>query len=264
MHPVVIIAVAAALIVVSVAGCAFMKPSATEEYVSGGTTDNTDPDAPKVIKSEDMTSFYCYVNLLGYDTADYPEITEMKYTFEASLEKDGKEKMAALQDIVKRYDFAQYNGISRHTAGLPDHFGATIDVSYASGERIYADHNQDTLLPVEAVRELVVLFRGEITFTSISMDEAAKMMAERGDYVLLDVRTDEEYDEGHLPGAYIVPLDDIWSINEDSPWSRDQLILVYCRSGRRSKLAAEEMCKMGYTNVVEIGGIIDWKGEIEK
>ncbi|MBQ6757147.1 MAG: rhodanese-like domain-containing protein [Oscillospiraceae bacterium] len=120
------------------------------------------------------------------------------------------------------------------------------------------------LLPLEAVRELVVLFRGEITFTSISMDEAAKMMAEREDYILLDVRTYEEYDEGHIPGAYIVPLDDIRSINEDSPWSRDQLILVYCRSGRRSKLAAEEMCKMGYTNVVEIGGIIDWKGEIEK
>lgn len=264
MHSAVIVAVIAVLIVLIAAGCAFVKPADPEEYISGGTTDNTDPDAPKVIKSEDMTSFYCYVNLLGYDTADYPEITEMKYTFEASLEKDGAEKMAALQDIVKRYDFAQFNGISRHTAGLPDHFGVKLDINYASGEHIYADHNQDMLLPLEAVRELVVLFRGEITFTSISIDEAAKMMAEREDYILLDVRTYEEYDEGHIPGAYIVPLDDIRSINEDSPWSRDQLILVYCRSGRRSKLAAEEMCKMGYTNVVEIGGIIDWKGEIEK
>jgi rhodanese-related sulfurtransferase len=264
MHTVAIIAVISVLIVLIAAGCAFMKPSDPNEYISGGTTDNTDPSAPKVIESEDMTSFSCYVNLLGYDTKNYPEITELKYTFEASLENDGAEKMAAIQDIVKRYDFAQFNGISRHTAGLPDHFGATIDISYASGERIYAYHNQDMYLPIEAVCELVVLFRGNITFTSISMDEAAKIMTERDDYVLLDVRTDEEYDEGHLPGAYIVPLDDIWSINEDSPWSRDQLILVYCRSGRRSKLAAEEMCKMGYTNVVEIGGIIDWKGEIEK
>lgn len=250
--------IAAAFITLLLAAC-----SAQEPPICGGHTDLTDPDAPKSVSSTEITSFRCYVNVMGLGR-DYPQFTEWSYTFSADLEKDGGELMSALQSIVSRYDLAQFNGISRYTAGLPDNFGIDLEVRYASGECIRAADNQDMLIPAEAAAELVELFRGGITYTSITMDEAAALMAERGDWVLIDVRTEEEYDEGHLKGAYLIPLDSIGSLAADSPFPRGQLMLIYCRSGRRSKLAAEELCRMGYTNVVEIGGIIDWKGEIEK
>ena len=101
----------------------------------------------------------------------------------------------------------------------------------------------------------------ESTYRQITMEEAVTMMQEESDYIILDVRTSEEYSEKHIPGAINIPNETIGS--EDIPElpDKDQLILVYCRSGDRSKQAAAKLVKLGYTNIVEFGGINDWTGE---
>lgn len=101
-------------------------------------------------------------------------------------------------------------------------------------------------------------------YQKISMAEAKEMMQKEKDYILLDVRTDVEYNEGHIPGAICVPNETIGDSDITKLPDKDQLILVYCRSGNRSKQAAGKLAKMGYTNIVEFGGIMDWDGEIEK
>ena len=101
-------------------------------------------------------------------------------------------------------------------------------------------------------------------YRQISMDEAVKMMKDEKNYIILDVRRPDEYAEGHIPGAINVPNEDIGTAEIPELPDKAQLILVYCRSGRRSKEASEKLVKLGYTNVVEFGGILDWKGEIEK
>ena len=100
-------------------------------------------------------------------------------------------------------------------------------------------------------------------YRQISMDEAVEMMKKESDYIILDVRRPDEYAEGHIPGAINRPNESIGTTAIDELPDKAQLILVYCRSGRRSKEAAEKLVKLGYTNVVEFGGILDWKGEIE-
>ena len=99
------------------------------------------------------------------------------------------------------------------------------------------------------------------TYRQISMDEAVAMMAEESGYIILDVRTPEEFAEKHIPNAINVPNEMIGTGEISALPDKDQLIMVYCRSGRRSKEAAEKLVKLGYTNIVEFGGIIDWKGE---
>ena len=101
-------------------------------------------------------------------------------------------------------------------------------------------------------------------YRQISMDEAVKMMRDEKNYIILDVRRPDEYAEGHIPGAINVPNEEIGTAEIPELPDKAQLILVYCRSGRRSKEAAEKLVKFGYTNVVEFGGILDYKGEIEK
>ena len=101
-------------------------------------------------------------------------------------------------------------------------------------------------------------------YRRISMDEAVEMMKKESGYIILDVRRPDEYVEGHIPEAINVPNEEIGSVEIAELPSKSQLILVYCRSGRRSKEASEKLVKLGYTNVVEFGGILDWKGEIEK
>ena len=101
-------------------------------------------------------------------------------------------------------------------------------------------------------------------YMSITADEAKEIMDSASDYIILDVRTDEEFIEGHIPGAILIPDYEITASANTMLPNKDQLILVYCRSGRRSKLAAETLSELGYTNVKEFGGIIDWKYEIEK
>ena len=101
------------------------------------------------------------------------------------------------------------------------------------------------------------------TYRQISMDEAVTMMAEKTGYIILDVRRADEFAAGHIPGAINVANESIGTDELPELPDKNQLIMVYCRSGRRSKEAAEKLVKLGYTNIVEFGGILDWKGEIE-
>ena len=101
-------------------------------------------------------------------------------------------------------------------------------------------------------------------YRQISMDKAVKMMKDEKNYIILDVRRPDEYAEGHIPGAINVPNEEIGTAEIAELPQKSQLILVYCRSGRRSKEASEKLVKLGYTNIVEFGGILDYKGEIEK
>ena len=105
---------------------------------------------------------------------------------------------------------------------------------------------------------------GSATYEQISGAEAKALMDSESGYIIIDARTQEEYDEGHIPGAILIPEYEIADRTEKELPDKDQLILVYCRSGRRSKIAAEELVKLGYTNVKEFGGIIDWEYEIVK
>lgn len=105
---------------------------------------------------------------------------------------------------------------------------------------------------------------GSATYEQISGAEAKALMDSESGYIIIDARTQEEYDEGHIPGAILIPEYEIADRAEKELPNKDQLILVYCRSGRRSKIAAEELVKLGYTNVKEFSGIIDWEYEIVK
>ena len=100
------------------------------------------------------------------------------------------------------------------------------------------------------------------TYRQITMDEAVNMMAEESGYIILDVRRPDEFAAGHIPGAINVANESIGTDEIPELPDKDQLIMVHCRSGRRSKEASEKLVKLGYTNIVEFGGILDWKGEI--
>ena len=101
----------------------------------------------------------------------------------------------------------------------------------------------------------------ENSYEQITPAKAKEIMDERDAYVILDVRTQEEFDEAHIDGAILIPDYEIADKAESVLKDKNQLILVYCRSGRRSKLAASELVSLGYTNVKEFGGIIDWPYE---
>ena len=105
---------------------------------------------------------------------------------------------------------------------------------------------------------------GSVSYDQISGAEAKALMDSKSGYIIIDARTQEEYDQGHIPGAILIPEYEIADRAEKELLDKNQLILVYCRSGRRSKIAAEELVKLGYTNVKEFGGIIDWEYEIVK
>ena len=117
------------------------------------------------------------------------------------------------------------------------------------------DTAQQTQAPIEITKEAV--------YVNITAQEAKEIMDSREGYVILDTRTQEEYDERHIPGAILIPHDQIKDQAESLLTDKDQLILVYCRSGRRSKLASEDLVALGYTNIMEFGGIIDWPYETE-
>ena len=99
------------------------------------------------------------------------------------------------------------------------------------------------------------------TYRQITMDEAVDMMAQETGYIILDVRRPDEFAAGHIPNAINVPNESIGTAEIPELPDKNQLIMVYCRSGRRGKEAAEKLVKLGYTNIVEFGGILDWKGE---
>ena len=98
---------------------------------------------------------------------------------------------------------------------------------------------------------------------NITAQQAKEIMDTRQGYVILDTRTQEEYDQGHIPGAILIPYDEVTEKAESILTNKDQLILVYCRSGRRSKIAAAALVELGYTNIMEFGGIIEWPYEVE-
>ena len=115
--------------------------------------------------------------------------------------------------------------------------------------------------PAESITMTTTVTAG---YKQISQDEAKEMMARDDGHIIVDVRRQDEYDEGHIPGAIIIPNE---SIDKERPKELpdlDQIILVYCRSGRRSKEASEKLAKMGYTNIYEFGGFITWPGETTK
>jgi len=101
-----------------------------------------------------------------------------------------------------------------------------------------------------------------VEYKKITPQEAQEMMSEN--VMILDTRTQEEFDEGHIPNAVLLPDYEVKEKAESVLPDKNQTILVYCRSGRRSALAANDLIEMGYTKVFDFGGIIDWTGEVVK
>ena len=101
-------------------------------------------------------------------------------------------------------------------------------------------------------------------YEQISGEEAKRLMDTEKDFIIIDARTIEEFNEGHIEGAILIPEYEIANRAENELPDKEQLILVYCRSGRRSKIAAQALADLGYTNVKEFGGIIDWQYEVVK
>lgn len=132
--------------------------------------------------------------------------------------------------------------------------------------------NYERILPMKKILPLILASLAltacgaatkESSYQQISMDEALALMPEEDNYILLDVRTVEEFACGHIPGAINVPNESIGENEVVELPDKDQKIYVYCRSGNRSKQASEKLIKLGYKNIVEIGGILDYHGGIE-
>ena len=104
----------------------------------------------------------------------------------------------------------------------------------------------------------------QATYRQVTTDEAIQIMKQESDYIILDVRRPDEFAEGHIPNAINIPNESIGTTEIPQLPLKNQLILVYCRSGRRSKEASEKLVALGYTNIVEFGGILDWTGETVK
>ena len=112
---------------------------------------------------------------------------------------------------------------------------------------------------------IIVAEKGEkAMYEQITAENAKKIMDSGEEHVVLDTREQDEFDEGHIPGAILIPYTEIENKAEEMLPDKDKLILVYCRSGRRSKIASESLVKLGYINIKEFGGIIDWPYEVEK
>ncbi len=112
---------------------------------------------------------------------------------------------------------------------------------------------------------IIVSEKGEkAMYEIITAEDAKKIMDSGEEHIILDVREQDEFDAGHIPGAILIPYTEIENKAEEMLPDKDKQILVYCRSGRRSKIAAESLAKLGYTNIKEFGGIIDWSYEVEK
>ena len=111
---------------------------------------------------------------------------------------------------------------------------------------------------------IIIAEKGEKTmYEQITPIDAKKIMDSGEEYIILDTREQDEFDEGHIAGAILIPYTEIENKAEEMLPDKDKLILVYCRSGRRSKIASESLAKLGYTNVKEFGGIIDWPWALE-
>ena len=103
---------------------------------------------------------------------------------------------------------------------------------------------------------------GDNSYRQVSMDEAIDIMNQQTGYIILDVRRVDEFASGHIPGAINIPNESIGTNEIPQLPDKDQMILVYCRSGNRSKQASQKLVALGYTNIVEFGGILDWPGDV--
>lgn len=132
--------------------------------------------------------------------------------------------------------------------------GAAVAILAVAGAKVYksvtdsSENNEDLT---------------DNNYKSITMEEAKDIFAKEGDYIILDVRRADEFAEGHIPNAINVANEDIGTNQPSELPDLDKKIYVYCRSGRRSKEASEKLVKIGYTNIIECGGILDWTGDIE-
>ncbi len=112
---------------------------------------------------------------------------------------------------------------------------------------------------------IIIAEKGEkAMYEQITPEEAKKIMDSGEEHIILDAREQDEYDEGHIAGAILITYTEIENKAEERLPDKNAQILVYCRSGRRSKIASESLAKLGYTNIKEFGGIIDWPYEVEK
>ena len=104
-----------------------------------------------------------------------------------------------------------------------------------------------------------------MTYKMVSMAEGLEIAKNNPDAIIVDVRRDDEYKAGHIPGAVLLTMETITAETAAKVLpDKNQMILIYCRSGRRSKIAARNLLDLGYTNLIEFGGILDYKGKVEK
>ena len=149
------------------------------------------------------------------------------------------------------------------TVSLPEN-KETGQLETAARSSKYGDIHMKRIIPI--LMTLLLLSgcatqSAEKTYRQITMEEAITMMEEETGYIILDVRTAQEYREKHIPIAINIANESIGTEDISELPDKDQLILVYCRSGNRSKQASEKLVKLGYTNIIEIGGINSWPGE---
>ena len=125
----------------------------------------------------------------------------------------------------------------------------------ACGNRISSSENVQSEVQTTTVAETM-------TYQQVTQEKAKEMMKADDGHIIVDVRRQDEYDSGHIPDAILIPNESIGTEKPKELSDLDQVILIYCRSGRRSKEASQKLADMGYTNIYEFGGIIDWTGEI--
>ena len=126
----------------------------------------------------------------------------------------------------------------------------------AAEDSMILNETTETMETTETTEDVLV------PYEQITAEDAKKLMDTESDYIIVDARTEEEYAEGHIPGAILIPEYEITEHAQSELPDKDQLILVYCRSGRRSKIASQALADLGYTNVKEFGGIIDWPYDV--
>ena len=190
------------------------------------------------------------------------------YTWEAVLSSD---------NIVEISKDVKYLGV-KGMVGAPSMFYFTVRSLSVGNTVLTLEYKRpwEEIAPLETkVYNITVDEKGKITmsenenikltYKSVSMDEGLKMMAEASDYILLDVRRPDEFAAGHIPGAVLFTNELMTKADAEKLLpNKSQRIYVYCRSGRRSKEASQKLVDYGYSNVIEIGGILDYKGDIER
>ncbi len=197
--------------------------------------------------------------------------------FNITLQKDGKYQYyeGFLSSYIGMGTWTEKNGIVTltETSGYDYVFrfavkdGGLSFIAEGSSMFMYVTvKNGDMFLPKESpsVSSSEVTMSRPESYTQISQEEAKEMMKKDDGHVIVDVRRQDEYDSGHIPGAILIPNESIGTERPKELPDLDQIILIYCRSGRRSKEAAQKLFNMGYTRIYEFGGIIDWTGDIVK